>query len=249
MTQPADSPMSQVDLLHRVSEIVSSELSLDEVLGEVLGLTVQVTSCEACLVYLIEKDTEEVVLRASQLPHAAELGSLRMRVGEGITGWVAEHKSVVALTSNLGSSHFNTSRCVGFDTGLPDAARLEQTVLESAKRALNPELWNRIEHRLVFHPLALPEVREIARRQLSSSAQQLAEERGISFRVDESVLDWLAAHGGFDPELGARPMRQTIEREIESQIASRILGGELRHGDVVRVDCGQAGELTFAKEV
>ena len=102
MTQPADSPMSQVDLLHRVSEIVSSELSLDEVLGEVLGLTVQVTSCEACLVYLIEKDTEEVVLRASQLPHAAELGSLRMRVGEGITGWVAEHKSVVALTSKAG---------------------------------------------------------------------------------------------------------------------------------------------------
>ena len=96
----ADPPMSQVDLLHRVSEIVSSELSLDEVLGEVLGLTLQVTSCDACLVYLIEKDTEEVVLRASQVPHAAELGSLRMKVGEGITGWVAEHKSVVALGSN-----------------------------------------------------------------------------------------------------------------------------------------------------
>ncbi len=99
MTQPIDSP---VDLLHRVSQIVSSELSLDEMLGEVLGLTVQVTSCEACLVYLIEKDTEEVVLRASQLPHAAELGSLRMKVGEGITGWVAEHNSVVALSSMAG---------------------------------------------------------------------------------------------------------------------------------------------------
>lgn len=88
-----------MDLLHRVSQIVSSELSLDEVLGEVLGLTVRVTACDACLVYLIEKDTEEVVLRASQLPHAAELGSLRMKVGEGITGWVAEHNSVVALGS------------------------------------------------------------------------------------------------------------------------------------------------------
>lgn len=95
--------MSQVDLLHRVSRIVSSELSLDEVLGEVLGLTVQVTACEACLVYLLEKDTEEVILRASQVPHAAELGTLRMKVGEGITGWVAEHKSVVALPSNAGA--------------------------------------------------------------------------------------------------------------------------------------------------
>jgi signal transduction protein with GAF and PtsI domain len=103
MTHPSDAHLSQVDLLHRVSRIVSSELSLDEVLGEVLGLTVQVTSCEACLVYLLEKDTEEVILRASQVPHAAELGSLRMKVGEGITGWVAEHKSVVALPSNARS--------------------------------------------------------------------------------------------------------------------------------------------------
>lgn len=103
MTAIQDSHFSQLDLLHRVSRIVSSELSLDEVLGEVLGLTVQVTSCEACLVYLIEKDTEEVVLRASQLPHASELGSLRMKVGEGITGWVAEHASVVALSSNAGA--------------------------------------------------------------------------------------------------------------------------------------------------
>jgi len=72
-------------------------------LGEVLGLTVQVTACDACLVYLIEQDTDEVVLRASQVPHASELGSLRMKVGEGVTGWVAEHKSVVALPENAAS--------------------------------------------------------------------------------------------------------------------------------------------------
>lgn len=67
-------------------------------LGEIVGLTVQVTACDACLVYLIEQD--EIVLRASQVPHAADLGILRMRMGEGVTGWVAEHKSVVALGSN-----------------------------------------------------------------------------------------------------------------------------------------------------
>ena len=87
----------QVNLLHRVSSIVSSELSLDEMLGEIIGLTVQITECDACLVYLIETDTNEIVLRASQVPHAADLGMLRMKMGEGVTGWVAEHKSVVAL--------------------------------------------------------------------------------------------------------------------------------------------------------
>jgi uroporphyrinogen-III synthase len=90
---------SHVDLLHRISNIVSSELSLDEMLGEIVGLTVQVTDCDACLVYLLDRDTDEVVLRASQVPHASALGTLRMKVGEGVTGWVAEHKSVVALSS------------------------------------------------------------------------------------------------------------------------------------------------------
>src|SRR5215467_6862870 len=93
-------PSSQVAVLHRISNIVSSELSLDEMLGEIVGLTAQVTECDACLVYLIEQDTGEIVLRASQVPHAQALGNLRMKMGEGVTGWVAEHKSVVALSEN-----------------------------------------------------------------------------------------------------------------------------------------------------
>jgi len=91
---------SQVSLLHKISNIVSSERSVDEMLGEIVGLTVQVTDCDACLVYLIEPDSGEIVLRASQVPHAAEIGHLSMRMGEGITGWVAQHKSVVALPQN-----------------------------------------------------------------------------------------------------------------------------------------------------
>jgi two-component system, response regulator PdtaR len=96
---PTEPQPSQVALLHRISNIVSSELTLDEMLGEIVGLTVQVTECDACLVYLLDESTGEIVLRASQLPHAAELGHLSLKVGEGVTGWVAEHKSVVALSS------------------------------------------------------------------------------------------------------------------------------------------------------
>jgi len=92
-----------VSLYHQISSIVSSDLSLDEMLGEVVGLAVQATACDACLVYLIDHTTNEVVLRASQLPHAAALDTLRMKIGEGVTGWVAEHKSVVALPSNAGN--------------------------------------------------------------------------------------------------------------------------------------------------
>jgi two-component system, response regulator PdtaR len=97
MAPASESPVS---LYHQISSIVSSDLSLDEMLGEVVGLAVQATACDACLVYLIDRNSNEVVLRASQVPHAAALDTLRMKVGEGVTGWVAEHKSVVALSSN-----------------------------------------------------------------------------------------------------------------------------------------------------
>jgi signal transduction protein with GAF and PtsI domain len=99
-TEIMEPQSSDASVLHRVSRIVSSELSLDEMLGEVVGLTAQVSGCDACLVYLVESETGEFVLRASQVPHARDLGNLRMKMGEGVTGWVAEHQSCVALATN-----------------------------------------------------------------------------------------------------------------------------------------------------
>ena len=110
-------PATLVGLLHRISNIVSSDLSLDEMLGEVVGLTVQVTDCDACLVYLIERETNEIVLRASQVPHQGDLGNIRLKVGEGVTGWVVEHHSVVALSSHAGSdSRFKRFQALVEDT-------------------------------------------------------------------------------------------------------------------------------------
>lgn len=91
---------SDVSILHRISRIISSERSLDEMLGEIVGLAARVTTCDACLVYLIDEQSGEFVLRASQVPHAEDLGNLRMKMGEGVTGWVAEHMSPVALSAN-----------------------------------------------------------------------------------------------------------------------------------------------------
>jgi two-component system, response regulator PdtaR len=110
-------PPASVALLHRISNIVSSELSIDEMLGEIVGLTVQVTSCDACLVYLIERETNELVLRASQVPHQGDLGNIRMKVGEGVSGWVVEHRSVVALPENAAAdSRFKRFQALVEDT-------------------------------------------------------------------------------------------------------------------------------------
>jgi len=108
---------SQLVLLHAISRTVSSQLTLDEILVSLIGVAVQFTQCDACLVYLVEASTGSVVLRASQLPHAAELGRVRLKLGEGITGWVAQHKSVVALPHNAGADErFKLFRSLVEDT-------------------------------------------------------------------------------------------------------------------------------------
>jgi GAF domain-containing protein len=108
---------SQLVLLHRISGIVSSDLTLDRMLGELVGLVVSVTECDACLVYLIDEFASEIVLCASQLPHETEIGNIRMKVGEGVTGWVAKHQSVVALSSKASSDpRFKTFSSLPEDT-------------------------------------------------------------------------------------------------------------------------------------
>src|SRR3954449_7004833 len=75
---------TQVELLHQISNIVSSNLTLEKMLRQLIALTVEVTNCDACLVYLVDRSRKEIVLRASQLPHAKEIGHIRMKIGEGI---------------------------------------------------------------------------------------------------------------------------------------------------------------------
>ncbi len=108
---------SQIALLHHISNIVSSNLTLENMLQELIGLAAEVTHCDACLVYLVDHASSEIVLRASQLPHTSEIGAIRMHMGEGITGWVAQHKSVVALAAKAAAdTRFKSFQSLPEDT-------------------------------------------------------------------------------------------------------------------------------------
>ncbi len=108
---------TQVALLHRISSIVSSGLELETMLRELVDLIMQVTDSDACLVYLVDHSTNEVVLRASQLPHSSEIGNIRLEMGEGITGWVAMHSSVVALPKDASAdTRFKSFNALPEDT-------------------------------------------------------------------------------------------------------------------------------------
>jgi ATP-dependent Clp protease ATP-binding subunit ClpC len=158
--------------------------------------------------------------------------------------------TVVVLTTNLGAETFERkARPMGFGsvgeevgTGEKDPAQ------ESARKALPPELWNRIDERLTFRPLRETEVARIANLLLAESSGRLRAEKGIQYVADERVVELLLRSGGFDPQLGARPMRQTVQRLVEAPLAERILAGEFGRGDTVRVAVEDAGQLAFLKE-
>ncbi len=149
---------------------------------------------------------------------------------------------VVLLTSNLGSevSVRGASRGrIGFGSRSDEDAKrtaYEEAVLASARAALPPELYNRLDEVLVFAPLSRSDVAEVARRMLAALAEELMRARGVRLDASEAAVEALLDAGGYDPELGARPMRRAIGRHVEAPIAEMILRGELSKGDVATVD-------------
>ncbi len=155
--------------------------------------------------------------------------------------------TVVVLTSNLGAEAFSVVRPrVGFG-GSSASASDADGALASARKALPPELWNRLDDRLAFKPLQPSELGRIARLLLDESSRRLAAERGIAFAVDDKAVDVLLA-SGLDPTLGARPVRQAVERLVEGPLAEAILLGKFGPGDRVKVSA-QGGSVTFRRDV
>lgn len=90
----------EVEVLHRISESISNTLDLEAVLRHIVDVVVEVTSGDACLLYLLSDDKSELVLRASKNPHPKLIGRVTIGLGEGITGWVAQERTSVVIPNN-----------------------------------------------------------------------------------------------------------------------------------------------------
>lgn len=191
-----------------------------------------------CLVLLdeVEKAHRDVIQLLLQV-----LDDGRLTDGKGRT--VDFGNAVIVMTSNLGADARDLAekkRRVGFaaqDEGRPDRDQraAARAILENARAALPPELWNRIDEPLVFAPLDRERVLAIAALMLSRVAGQLEREHGVALVAREGALEALADSGGFDAELGARPMRRTIQRLVEGPIARLVLRGEIARGGEVEL--------------
>jgi ATP-dependent Clp protease ATP-binding subunit ClpC len=129
----------------------------------------------------------------------------------------------------------------------PAAHPESRKALEQARAGFPPELWGRLDERLVFAPLSREEVARIAQLLIAASSRRLWDERRISFRTGPGLIDHLIAAGGYQLALGARPMRQVIQRVLESPLADEILAGRVRGGDKL-IACGGQRGVEFQHE-
>jgi ATP-dependent Clp protease ATP-binding subunit ClpC len=148
-------------------------------------------------------------------------------------------QTVIIMTSNMGAQRIqaHARRDESFE-------ELKDDMMQILKNTLRPEFVNRIDEVIVFRSLGKEQIGEIARLLLDRTTRRLRAQ-GIEVEFTEGAVG-LIAEEGFDPEFGARPLRRTIQRRVDNELASMVLSGSLDPGDRVVVGAaGESGGLTF----
>ncbi len=147
--------------------------------------------------------------------------------------------TVVIMTSNIGSQWIR-------DLAGGDEEEMRRRVLEALNQHFRPEFLNRVDEIIIFHSLSLDDLVKIVDIQLGHLEKRLAEHK-IVLQVTDEAKRYLAQEG-FDPVFGARPLKRTIQRELQDPLAREMLEGTFHDGDAVRVELGD-GHLAFEKAV
>ena len=155
--------------------------------------------------------------------------------------------TVIIMTTNLGTRDISKSLGLGFsaaDDDLGNYERMKGKVADELKSHFRPEFLNRIDDVIVFHQLTKDQIIQIVDLMIAGLDERLkAKDMGIE--LTQAAKDLLAARG-YDPLLGARPLRRVIQREIEDALSERILFGELKSGEIIVVDVeGEDAEAKF----
>jgi ATP-dependent Clp protease ATP-binding subunit ClpB len=182
----------------------------------------------------IEKAHPEVLNVMLQL-----LDDGRLTDGKGRT--VDFKNTVVIMTSNVGS-HLIAEEVGAGRTTFGEGTRRE--VMDVLRSHFRPEFLNRVDEIIVFHALSREQMRTIIDIQLRGLMKRL-EDRKIHVELSDRAKDLLIAEG-YDPMYGARPLKRTLQRQVLDALAMRILQGDFREGDTVRIDA-PAGELQFSR--
>ena len=156
--------------------------------------------------------------------------------------------TIIIMTSNLGVSELNSRRELGFkadqnsDVNENDYERTKEILLGAVKRHFKPEFINRLDSIIVFHSLNKLQLAQIAKIMIQNVNKRL-QDRGITLKFTEGALRHIVENGT-DLEYGARPLKRLIQREIEDNLADKLLSGEIHNGDTINVSEND-GKLVF----
>jgi ATP-dependent Clp protease ATP-binding subunit ClpB len=147
--------------------------------------------------------------------------------------------TVIIMTSNIGSQYI-------LDLAGDDSkySEMKSRVLEALGHSFRPEFLNRIDDTIIFHSLQKDQLRSIVKIQIARLEKRLVD-RKLSLKLADSALDFLT-NVGYDPVYGARPLKRTIQKELETILAKGILRGDFKEGDTVFVEV-QNDHLTFSR--
>lgn len=158
--------------------------------------------------------------------------------------------TVVIMTSNLGTAFGPKGGTLGFrqrgDQGTLEDTKQKGEIQDALHRHFRPEFLNRIDEIIIFHTLSAEQVKEIVDLQMQEIANRLGE-HGVSIELTEAARIWLAEQG-FDKAFGARPLRRTLQKQVESPLSVKLLRGDFKAGDTIIVDYNETDGLTFTRK-
>ena len=206
-------------------------------------LTEGVRKKNYCAILLdeIEKAHPEIFNILLQIFDAGQLTDARGRR-------VDFRNSIIVMTSNLGSDLIKRDTSLGFAVKADEAQsdrqayeRMKDKVMDEVKRFFRPEFLNRLDATIVFHALDQSEIHQIVDLMMNMVRDEL-KERSINIELTEAAREHLGANG-FDPVLGARPLRRLIQNEVEDRMSDVLLSGEIDEGDTAIVDLDDDGNI------
>lgn len=152
--------------------------------------------------------------------------------------------TIIIMTSNLGATALRDDKTVGFGAKdiTQDHKAMESRILEELKKAYKPEFINRIDEKVVFHSLSQDDLKEVVLIIVQPLIKNLAE-KGITLKFQPSALKFLSEEG-YDSEMGARPLRRTIQTEVEDTLSELLLAGKLSSGNLLKIGTSH-GKLKF----
>ncbi len=171
------------------------------------------------------------------------------RLTDGQGRVVDFRNTVIIMTSNVGTQFGAKGGTIGFMRGDvadgPDQRKIRSQIQDALRRTFRPEFLNRIDEIVIFHNLSKEHVKQIVALQMKEIAERLSE-HGITIELTDAAREWLS-DAGYDPQFGARPLRRTLQKHVESPLSVKLLRGEFRADDTVLVDAADEG-VSFSKK-